>query len=508
MNAIREKEKIIDILLAQIHNPSRLLNARAPSPSAHSREASGSNAGRPGSQPPLGPTGSLSKKDIDVWLSNTSTSPNKSGTVPVLGDDTDEEEANARAGVVDADARGKSLTLSESSGLESISQRGRHSKDDSQDRLDVSSASSGGRIVGARRPSTGELPKMHSVPDQTAPYGLLAELSLDSQTAEERNEARVKQNKLRASMSNSSLGSSYKEQGGEAAPAEGADGQGGVKDPLEDEALGLANKNYWRPGPAQDLAFRRVMNERNPPELLANGLLTLEDVDKLFKIFYDRLNVFLSILDPVIHTPADVFGRSPFLFTAICAVASRYYTEKRSIYKVAMHYARVAAAMALVEGFKSVEICQAYIILSVYPLPARRWEEDRSWLYLRLAIGMATDLALHVPSSTTRFLDERHEREILNRTRTWIICFNLDRSGATQFGKPPSIKEDVIIRNTTTWYKKSINNHCYDIHMVAYTSLLRIVAGFLEEVYSDPNSPTGLNKVRERKSYVTFFFNG
>lgn len=32
--------------------------------------------------------------------------------------------------------------------------------------------------------------------------------------------------------------------------------------------------------------------------------------------------------------------------------------------------------------------------------------------------------------------------------------------------------------------------------MVAYTELLRLVAGFLEEVYSDPNSPTGLNKVK------------
>lgn len=215
----------------------------------------------------------------------------------------------------------------------------------------------------------------------------------------------------------------------------------------------------------------------------------------MFKIFYDKLNVFLSILDPVIHTPADVFGRCPFLFTTICAVASRYYTEKPHVYNVAMHYAKVAASMALVEGSKSVEVCQAYIIMSVYPLPARRWEEDRSWLYLRLGIGMATDLALHVPSATTKFVDERHEREILNRTRTWIICFNLDRSGATQFGKPPSIKEDTIIRHAVTWYKDSPNNHCYDIHMVAYTELLRVVAGFLEEVYSDPDAPTGLNRV-------------
>jgi len=168
-----------------------------------------------------------------------------------------------------------------------------------------------------------------------------------------------------------------------------------------------------------------------------------------------------------------------------------------------------------------VELCQAYILMSVYPMHARRWEEDRTWLYLGLAIRMATDLNLHQPSATTKFVNEAHERELLNRTRTWLICFNLDRSCATQFGKPPTIREDSITRNSSLWWKKSEfklanhpredithlilqtfpigqYNHPYDIHLCAYTELLRIVATFLEEVYSDtsPTSTTGLNKVR------------
>jgi hypothetical protein len=31
---------------------------------------------------------------------------------------------------------------------------------------------------------------------------------------------------------------------------------------------------------------------------------------------------------------------------------------------------------------------------------------------------------------------------MLNRTRIWIICFNLDKSTATQFGKPSTLRED------------------------------------------------------------------
>ena len=51
-----------------------------------------------------------------------------------------------------------------------------------------------------------------------------------------------------------------------------------------------------------------------------------------------------------------------------------------------MHYAQLAAGTALIGGVKNVELASAYILMSLYPVPARRWDEDRSWLYLGLAI--------------------------------------------------------------------------------------------------------------------------
>lgn len=165
-----------------------------------------------------------------------------------------------------------------------------------------------------------------------------------------------------------------------------------------------------------------------------------------------------------------------------------------------MHFARSAAASSLIDGFKSVELCQAYLLMSTYSVPARRWEEDRSWLYLGLAIRIATDLNLHQPSST-KPTSEKHERELLNRTRTWLICFNLDRSMSTQLGKPSTIKEDWIVRNAEEWYIRSRFNHPYDVQLCAYTELLRMVTRFHEEVYSDEKAKeaSGLNKVRRRK---------
>ena len=124
------------------------------------------------------------------------------------------------------------------------------------------------------------------------------------------------------------------------------------------------------------------------------------------------------------------------------------------------------------------ELCQAYILMSIYAVPARRWEEDRSWLYTGLAIRIATDLNLHM-YSTRRARNDTEARELINRTRVWMICFNLDRSTATQFGKPATIKEDLFVsgmlssefretdgrprhsinRNADDWYKRSKYNH-------------------------------------------------
>lgn len=262
----------------------------------------------------------------------------------------------------------------------------------------------------------------------------------------------------------------------------------------DDDDVGVASRQFFMPGPSRNLALRRSLIDKiSPPDILVHKLVTPEDVEKLFDIFYTRINPFISLLEPKLHTPALTFSRCPFLFTVVCAIASRY-SDKPEVYPIAMHFAKSAAANALIDGWKSVELCQAYILMSIYAVPARRWEEDRSWLYTGLAIRIATDLNLHLlpqKKPTT----EQQELEMLNRTRVWIICFNLDKSTATQFGKPSTLKEDFIMRHSLEWYKSSDNNHPYDVHIIAYSSLFRIINQFHQKVFSDPDVPTGLNRL-------------
>ncbi|PFH48536.1 hypothetical protein AMATHDRAFT_65250 [Amanita thiersii Skay4041] len=313
--------------------------------------------------------------------------------------------------------------------------------------------------------------KLSTLPDTHVPIGLLADLSLSTNKKKHGKKDRVKEDLLN-------------------------------DDDFDDDNVGVANETYFMPGPATDLNVRaQLIEQHSPPEILVHGLVTPEDVDKLFEIFYEHVNPFISLLDPVLHTPASTFARCPFLFTVICAISSRYYPKKSEIYPIAMHFAKHSAANALIDGWKSVELCQAYILMSIYAVPARRWEEDRSWLYTGLAIRIATDLNLHLVS-TVKPQTEKQEREILNKTRVWMICFNLDRSTATQFGKPSTIKEDYIIRSAREWYKRSKYNHPYDLHLCAYSALLQIVARFHNQIFSDPTSPTGLNKRADFRSII------
>ncbi|KAI6100455.1 hypothetical protein EV401DRAFT_1877551 [Pisolithus croceorrhizus] len=319
------------------------------------------------------------------------------------------------------------------------------------------------------------------LPDAAVPIGLLANLSLDK----DKGKSKARQGTGTTSTS---------------------------KKLEDDDNNGVANKGYFMPGPANNLSIRKnLIEQHSPPDILLHGLVTAADVEKLFEIFWGRINPFISLLDPKIHTPTTIFQRCPFLFTVICAISSRYY-DKSEIYPVAMHFAKHAAANALIDGWKSVELCQAYILMSIYIVPARRWEEDRSWLYTGLAIRIATDLNLH-QAFEIQPTTERQERELLNRIRVWMICFNLDRSTATQFGKPSTIKEDHITRNGVNWYKESLHNNKYDIHLCGYTTLLRIVSQFHDDVFSDPDSPTGLNRsidfltvTLEHDNRLTLFF--
>ncbi|KAF5339491.1 hypothetical protein D9757_014701 [Collybiopsis confluens] len=123
-----------------------------------------------------------------------------------------------------------------------------------------------------------------------------------------------------------------------------------------------------------------------------------------------------------------------------------------------------------------------------------RYEQDKTWLLLGMAIRMATDLNLHRKTAVHgQDTQEGHTRdlEVHNRERTWIFCFCLDRSHSALMGKPYTIKEDFIIRNADGWCRSPVAISS-DWSIAAYAELQRILSRSLDFLYSKADSASGL----------------
>jgi hypothetical protein len=100
--------------------------------------------------------------------------------------------------------------------------------------------------------------KLQSLPDAAVPLGLIANLSLSNSKAKNGGKSKPRQ--------------------------EGADPAN--PDNEDDDDVGVANETYFMPGPATDLGIRASLIERHaPPEILVHGLVSPDDVDKLFDMY-------------------------------------------------------------------------------------------------------------------------------------------------------------------------------------------------------------------------------
>ncbi|CAL1705481.1 unnamed protein product [Somion occarium] len=304
-------------------------------------------------------------------------------------------------------------------------------------------------------------PKLHSLPDNTLnPLGLLAEASLANRRAQA------------ASRSELASTSSQNPQ----------------------QKVGVASATYFKPGPMTILPLRRLFIERQiQPEMLS--FVSNEEVVALFKIYYENMNFHCNLLDPSFHTPSLVCSRSPFLLTTICSIASRFYTERPELHAKLSELSRKLAFSVPAQGYKSVEIVQAYLLNTLWGCgPVERYEQDRTWMLLGMAIRMATDLNLHRRTAVTSpdtAEGRARDREVHNRERTWIFCFILDRSFSAQMGKPYTIKEDYVIRNASQWCHSPVSVPS-DISLAAYADLQRILTRSLDLLYSGTNTASGL----------------
>ncbi|KAF8652690.1 hypothetical protein AX16_004195 [Volvariella volvacea WC 439] len=241
--------------------------------------------------------------------------------------------------------------------------------------------------------------------------------------------------------------------------------------------------------------FRLVLNEEtpatNPPSNRANttpeppkpavpglkdpieaGIIDDEQAKVLFDLIFLRLNPFINLFDPALHTVNYVRSKCPFLFTTLIMAGCKFF--KPELFKTCQKLANEYAVRAFAEAWKRVEVVQAFACLTYWKDP----DDNRTWTYIGYACRMAVELGLnryvpHPPANESEFqLLERRNRE-----RTYLVLFVHDRSLSTQTGRHWMLPEDELIRHSSTWHEQGgANIRPEDVIVAAFVALRRIAA--------------------------------
>lgn len=71
----------------------------------------------------------------------------------------------------------------------------------------------------------------------------------------------------------------------------------------------------------------------------------------------------------------------------VCAISARFYTARPELFGKLTEISNKLAFTVPARGYKSLEIVQAYLLLSLWGTgPVERYEQDKTWMLLGMAI--------------------------------------------------------------------------------------------------------------------------
>ncbi|KAF9002012.1 fungal-specific transcription factor domain-containing protein, partial [Cyathus striatus] len=241
--------------------------------------------------------------------------------------------------------------------------------------------------------------------------------------------------------------------------------------------------SYTSPQP--DIAH--IPDGLNDP--ITAGIITEDEAKVLFDLIFLRLNSFICLFDPSLHSVGYVRARCPFLFTTLIMAGCKFFKPEK--FKDCQKLANDLALRAFADAWKRVEVVQAFACLTYWQDP----DDNRTWTYIGYACRMAVELGLnryvaHPSANESEF--QRLERR--NSERTYLVLFVHDRSLSTQTGRHWMLPEDELIRHSNTWHQEGGGViRAEDVIIAAFVHLRRIAAETTDVFHASKHSTLGNN---------------
>ncbi|BGP45734.1 hypothetical protein JCM10450v2_001564 [Rhodotorula kratochvilovae] len=165
------------------------------------------------------------------------------------------------------------------------------------------------------------------------------------------------------------------------------------------------------------------------PDPIDQHILTELQAGQLFEHYHTKMNAFIILLDPYLHTLAHVRASSTVLFASVLAVSAKFL--RPDLYPSLISTAKHLVGRGIIDGKVTLGLVQAILLLVYWKEP-----EDRSaWLRIGEAIRMGYQLHLHEQRAAPLPADELEARQIMDRERTWIDLCAFDQSFFLQGGE-------------------------------------------------------------------------
>ncbi|KAL6303407.1 fungal-specific transcription factor domain-containing protein [Sparassis latifolia] len=223
------------------------------------------------------------------------------------------------------------------------------------------------------------------------------------------------------------------------------------------------------PGPS---ALLRLAPPTELPDPISAGLLDEATAETVLAQLFARLNPFIALFDPVLHTLPFLRARSPFLLSALLAAGCKFF--RPGAHAAAAELAHAHAVRAFADGAAGVEVAQAFVALTYWHEPA----DGRAWAYIGYACRMAVELGLNRPPAPPPHREtEREARERRNRGRTYLVLFVLDRSLSIQTGRQWMLPEGEFVRRAGAWLDETLLPVTREDVIVAACVELRRISG-------------------------------
>ncbi|ESK88420.1 prib protein [Moniliophthora roreri MCA 2997] len=219
------------------------------------------------------------------------------------------------------------------------------------------------------------------------------------------------------------------------------------------------------------------------------GLMDEDEAKLVFDLIFLRLNPFINLFDPSLHSFSYVRKKSPFLFTVLLMAGCKFF--KPELFIKCQKLANELAIKAFAEGWKSVETVQAFACLTYW----RDETDNRTWTYIGYACRMAVELNLNrYVSQPPLHENDLQMRERRNRERTYLILFVHDRSLSTQTGRNWMLPEDEFTKHSINWHDQGGGNiRPEDVIVAAFVQLRHIATETTEAFRNSSGSHTDIN---------------